>query len=216
MIGRGNQNTSGAIFRVIILGIFVGFGFILFNRNANTPGGGENTPLPSTLEPLSSPTAPALTTIMPGTDTPVALQLGNVRLYIPNANVVSNIVPVFLGGTGSWNIQFLGGNVGHLQGTGWIDAPGNIVLAGHIEQSDGTPGIFAGLSQIAFGDDVILEIEGERRVYTVSTIRETSPQDLSVLYPTPVEQVTLITCDQYDFISNSYLARIVVTALRVS
>ena len=216
MLGRDRQGSGGVILRVIMLGILLGFAYVIYDRNNNAPGGEVIASLPATIEPLASPTVLTLPTLIDATPTPVALQIGNVRLFIPKADVLSDIVPVFLGDNGSWNIQFLGDNVGHLQGTGWIDVPGNIVLAGHVERSNGTPGIFAALRNLAYGDDVILVIEGVQRTYSVNGMHETDPQDLSVLYPTSVDQLTLITCDAYDFVTNTYLERMVVTAVRVS
>lgn len=46
----------------------------------------------------------------------------------------------------------------------------------------------------------------------MNNIRSTEPDDLSVLYPSAQNMLTLITCDNYDFVSNTYLTRTIVTA----
>jgi sortase (surface protein transpeptidase) len=37
-----------------------------------------------------------------------------------------------------------------------------------------------------------------------------------VLYPTDTDRITLITCDSYDFLQNTYQDRLVVVADRVA
>jgi len=139
----------------------------------------------------------------------------SVQLMIPRADVIAPVIRVHLGDGGTWNVSQLGYNAGHLEGTAWLGQPGNIVLAGHVEMSDGSPGIFAQLEQLNQGDQLLL-IDGSssRLVYEVTSIRRVEPNDLSVLYPTDTDQLTLITCGDYDLISNSYLIRIVVTSTR--
>lgn len=212
MIGRGRGTSGGAIARVILLGIIAGIGYIVFDQQRGIPEGGSSLAATAI---VSRPTASLLPSFTPE-PTPVLPVRPTVRLIIPRLSVETNIVPVYLDDEiGSWNIRFLGGSAGHLEGTAWIDAPGNIVLAGHVERSDGSPGIFASLHRLLYGDEITLDINGEQRYYAVSALITTSPQDLSVLYPTRGDQLTLITCEAYDFISNTYQERIVVTALRI-
>jgi LPXTG-site transpeptidase (sortase) family protein len=93
---------------------------------------------------------------------------------------------------------------------------GNIVLAGHVEMVDGRRGIFATIGELEIGDPLYLSQDGEERVYQVTQLFTTAPDDLSVLYPTTDERVTLITCSNYDFLQDSYLDRVVVIAERVA
>jgi LPXTG-site transpeptidase (sortase) family protein len=124
------------------------------------------------------------------------------------------VIEVFLDGN-SWDIRNLGTNVGHLQGTAWLDTPGNIVLSGHVEMADGRLGVFATIEELAQGDLVVLQHGTEERRYGVREISRVAPDDLRVLYPTQSEQLTLITCDAYDFFQNAYLERVVVVADRL-
>jgi LPXTG-site transpeptidase (sortase) family protein len=136
-------------------------------------------------------------------------------IMIPAAGVHTRVIQVFLDGE-SWDVTNLGNNVGHLQGTPWFDDPGNIVLSGHVELTDGRRGVFASLKDLKDRDLIIVEYNGVQRRYVVNEIRNVPPDDLSPLMPSDRDQLTLITCDAYDFWSDSYLERTVIIAERAS
>jgi LPXTG-site transpeptidase (sortase) family protein len=146
--------------------------------------------------------------------TPGALLDQRPYLSIPELGVYSPIIEVFLDGV-SWDVTRLGIDVGHLQGTAWLDEPGNIVLSGHVELSDGRKGAFRDLEQISIGRRVSVVYAGQTRHYEVVEQYEVDPTDLTPLYPSDGDRLTLITCGEYDFFSNTYLKRIVVVADRV-
>jgi LPXTG-site transpeptidase (sortase) family protein len=82
--------------------------------------------------------------------------------------------------------------------------------------ANGGPGVFAHLRDLSAGDIVYLTPPNEaQRIYSIETVRTVAPDDLSVLYPTTTDRLTLITCDSFDFVSFTYLERIVATAARV-
>ncbi len=136
-------------------------------------------------------------------------------MSLPNAGVVAPIIDVFIR-DGSWDVANLGASVGHLQGTAPIGTPNNVGLAGHSELRDGTRGIFAYIQELNYGDPILIEVGDQRLEYRVSGLRSVPPTDLSVLRPTDRERLTLITCDDYDFLLNIYRTRVVVLAERVS
>jgi len=194
---------------LVLIGIVVGIVFVLLDQ----------PPTPPTTEPLTtpriSPTGGALNTPTPpptNISTPPSTAQ-SARLLIPAAAVSSPIIPVYLDGT-SWDVSKLGVNVGHLQGTAWFNNSGNVVLSGHVELSDGRRGVFASIKDLLVGDTIIIEYEGVERRYTVTEITTAAPDDLTPLYPSQNERLTLITCDSYDFLSDSYLNRTVVIAER--
>ncbi len=81
----------------------------------------------------------------------------------------------------------------HLLNSADFSEPGNIVLAGH------RTSWFRPLEHVATGDRIDLEwVDGtgalRRRTYTVSTIRVSDPEDLTLLAPTSDDQLTLLTC----------------------
>jgi LPXTG-site transpeptidase (sortase) family protein len=147
--------------------------------------------------------------------TPSSRAYDGVSIQIPALGLNAGVGEFALNGT-SWNINPWESGIGHLQGTGWFDAGGNIALGGHSWLPDLTPGIFANLHTVKAGDEVIVQVGGEERHYTVSTVTSVSMYDLSVLSPSSGEQITLITCDaaSFDPGSDMYYQRVIVTAQR--
>lgn len=204
------RNRKNPLPFLILIGIVAGIVFVILDQRTTQPTT-ENITTPQSAQPtqveLDTPTPSS--TIVP--TPPSAAQ--SARLLIPAAAVSSPIIPVYLDGT-SWDVSKLGVNVGHLQGTAWFNQVGNVVLSGHVELSDGRRGVFASLEDLLVGDTIIVEYEGTQRRYTVTEITKAAPADLTPLYPAQIERLTLVTCDSYDFLSDSYLERTVVIAER--
>ncbi len=156
---------------------------------------------PPTAQPLVLPTA------LPPDTRPT--------IFIPTAGVRTNVIEVYLDGI-SWDVSRLGYNAGHLQGTAPITGRGNLVLAGHVEMADGRPGVFAGINSLGLGDPLILSRGTLEKRYLVSAVKTVQPDDLSVLYPTDTDRITLITCGDYNFLQDVYQERIVVIADRTA
>ncbi len=148
---------------------------------------------------------------------PAAYAYEGVTVSIPSLNINSGIARFPLNGI-SWTIRPWEQGIGHLEGTGWFNEGGNIALAGHSVMPDNSPGIFAQLHLMNLGDEIVVEAGDGQRSYTVTNIVNTPINDLTVLYPTGGERLTLVTCDanSYDRQSNSYLRRIVVIAERTA
>lgn len=206
---------------LILLGVLAGVGYLIYDQ-ASHPAPTENTAVVElpTLTPTIPITPTAILESLIGgfQPTPTATSaITQVDLTIPNAGVAARVIQVYLNNEGTWDVSSLGMNAGHLQGTNWITTPGNIVLAGHVEMSNGGPGIFARIHNLSLGDRMFLEVMGEdNRTYAVTNVQRVDPSDLSVLYPSEFDILTLITCSDYDFISDVYQERIVVTARRVT
>lgn len=134
-------------------------------------------------------------------------------LQIPVVNITSGITSFPLDGQ-SWAIDPWERAVGHLQGTAWLDTPGNIVLGGHSEYPDGRPGIFNRLYGVGIGDEIFLLDNDFRRRYVVVNVLEVNYTDLSVIYPTLHNRLTLITCDIPSYVAeqNLYYERLVIVA----
>jgi LPXTG-site transpeptidase (sortase) family protein len=108
-------------------------------------------------------------------------------------------------------------NVGHLQGTSWVNSgPGNIVLSAHVEMRDGRAGPFSHIADLQIGDRIFLNHGEEQWQYAIVEVMNVEPTDLTPLYPSQNELLTLITCDSYDFFRNTYQERTVVVAERIS
>jgi LPXTG-site transpeptidase (sortase) family protein len=223
---RRRSTSRGTFMKLILLGVFSGLAFLVYD-NLSAPGSEP----PVVIEPIATPT-PALPTEVPEADTPppadtptpaaVANGLTTGRdsvsgstLFIPAAGVFAPITRVYLDGV-SWDVSNLGLNIGHLQGTAWMDSsPGNIVLSAHVEMRDGSGGPFSTLHELDIGDLVILQRGEDERRYVITEVFSVEPDDLTPVYPTTSERLTLITCDDYDFFQDVYATRTVVVAERL-
>jgi LPXTG-site transpeptidase (sortase) family protein len=206
MIYRRRQPSS--LLTVIVLGVIAGAVFMLY-KQWSAP---VTPPVPTpTAVPTLIPTFTTAPLVIPTATRPVI----TARLSIPTAGIVTPVVDVYLDGV-SWDVRYLGDNAGHLQSTAWLNDTGNVVLAGHVETVDGRPGIFAALSDLRPGDPIALSDGTVVKRYAVTSVKTVQPDDLSVLYPTTNDQITLITCDGYNFLDNAYDERIVVVGQRVA
>jgi LPXTG-site transpeptidase (sortase) family protein len=86
------------------------------------------------------------------------------------------------------------GKVAHYPGTAWPGGGSNIYLYAHARD-----GMFITLWNASIGDEIVLTLlDGSQRRYVVSQIRpNVTWNDMSVLAPTPTEQLTLQTCTSY-------------------
>jgi LPXTG-site transpeptidase (sortase) family protein len=86
------------------------------------------------------------------------------------------------------------GAAAHYPGTSWPGGGSNIYLYAHARD-----GMFIKLWDAQVGDEVVLTlVDGSQRRYVVSEIRpKVVWNDMSVLAPTPTEQLTLQTCTSY-------------------
>jgi sortase A len=87
--------------------------------------------------------------------------------------------------------------VGHIEDTARPGAEGNCGIAGHRD------GFFRGLKDIALGDAIELETLDGRQMYHVERRWIVDPEDVSVLDPTPVRSLTLVTCYPFYFIGSA-------------
>jgi sortase A len=87
--------------------------------------------------------------------------------------------------------------VGRIIGTARLGEAGNTGIAGHRD------GFFRGLKDIAPGDRVDLALTNQTSHYVVESIRITTPDDVSVLQPTPKASLTLVTCYPFYFVGSA-------------
>ncbi len=199
---RRQSSPLVSLMTLMVVGLIIGGMFTLYER-IGSPGS-RPAPEPVLYGPLLPPTTMPLAI-------PTVVKPDYTTFLVPTAGVHAPVVEVYLNGD-SWDVSRLGYNAGHLQGTVPFGAPGNLVLVGHVEMADGRPGIFASINSMQVGDPLILSRGQLEKRYAVSEVRTVEPDDLSVLYPTTNDQLTLITCGDYDFLQNQYLERIVVIA----
>lgn len=207
------------LFLLIFVGIVAGIVFFVYDNAQRSAPDALPTLAPSAATSDAPQESVASAPEAPLTDPnrPVATILPNTRLFVPSMSINAPIIHVFLS-QGTWDISLLGNNVGHLQGTGWIDGSStskNIVLSGHVELADGRKGIFADIENIEVGALVAIQTDDQTWLYTVREVSKTSPDDLRPIYPSDSDRLTLITCGAYDFFSNTYQERIIVVAERI-
>jgi sortase A len=112
-------------------------------------------------------------------------------------------VPV-LRGTDDRTLDY---GVGLIEDTAEPGAEGNSGIAGHRD------GFFRGLKDITRGDAIRIETLRGTSVYRVERTWIVKPEDVSVLEPTPVAALTLVTCYPFYFQGSAPL-RFIVRAVR--
>lgn len=206
------QRSGGSFGLILAIGLGLIAGIIFFTRNAQPDAFSESVAL------VTPPVSPTIDLLPTSTVAPPVEGLPTYHLLIPTADIHTSIIQLpFVDATGTWDVHLLGINAGHLRRTAWFGDSGNMVIIGHVELADGSPGPFAELSTLEAGSLIYIIDSANTpiRTYRVIETRATTPTDISVLYSTPDDRLTLITCGSYDLLSNSYLQRVVTTASRV-
>jgi sortase A len=126
------------------------------------------------------------------TDLPLAI------LHIPK---IALEVPVFNG----TDDLTLNRGVGRILGTAQIGQAGNFGIAGHRD------GFFRGLKDVARDDIVELILPDRTDLYVITQMQIVSPDDVSVLAPTPTPTLTLVTCFPFYYVGDAP-QRYIVTA----
>jgi len=142
------------------------------------------------------------------------------RVAAPSVNLLADIVPLYFDvSIDTWNLSHLYNQAGHLEGTANLDEGGNFVLAGHVELGDGLPGPFARIGELRQGDliSVFRENAADTQIvrYVVTEVLTVAPDDFSVIRNRGYEELTLITCADWDAQKRDYLKRVVVRARRL-
>jgi LPXTG-site transpeptidase (sortase) family protein len=139
-----------------------------------------------------------------------------MRIVSEKARLSTQITPLYFGRNDDWDLSTLGGFAGHLEGTPNMGQGGNFVLAGHVELKDGVPGPFANLSLLSVGDPItILSTTREATVatvYRVTSVEVVKPDAFDHIRNHGYEELTLVTCGDWDPISGTYRVRLIVHA----
>lgn len=138
---------------------------------------------------------------------------GGRTLDIPVLGIHADVTTFPLGET-TWDISPWERNAGQLEHLGWIDSPINTVIAAHSRYPSGEPGIFSELDTLHAGDVIFVRDEDVQRAYIVREIQIVDYRDLTPLYPTTDQRLTLITCSIPSYVAaqNLYYDRVVVVA----
>jgi len=134
------------------------------------------------------------------------------RIVIPAIDVDAPVVVIPIR-NGTWDVEQITHEVGHLRGTASPGDSSNVVMAGHITLSTGGYGPFRGLAQLQPGDEVLVYVGDHKvHVYTVDSVKTVEATDVEVTYPTTEPILTLITCVNWDPVQGRYNDRLVVVA----
>jgi len=93
--------------------------------------------------------------------------------------------------------QTLNRGVGRILGTARVGESGNLGIAGHRD------GFFRGLKDLALGDEIDLLRTSRTDKYVIENIHVVNPEDISVLNPTDVPSITLVTCFPFYYVGNA-------------
>jgi len=139
----------------------------------------------------------------------------NLTLEIPSLGVDAPIVGV-LKSSDSWDVTWLGDSVGWLEGSAYPTWEGNTVLTGHVWDADNTPGIFAGLKTLRYGDRISIRAYGQTYIYEVRENAWLWGSSVSKVFKhEEYDWVTLLTCEGYNPLTGNYIFRRMVRAVLV-
>jgi LPXTG-site transpeptidase (sortase) family protein len=192
---------------IIIIGAVVAFTLYQRSDSARPP---LITPTPL---PTAAPTAVAA---LPQ-PTPSATPEVRMRIVSPKASLSTAITRLYFTTEGeNWDLTYLHNFAGHLEGTAELGMGGNFVLAGHVELGDGEPGPFKYIGNLKKGDEIMVYSETPEKPfvvrYKVTEVKEVDPTEISVIRNHGYEELTLITCDDWDQETGEYLTRVIVHA----
>lgn len=137
------------------------------------------------------------------------------QLFLPTIAVESPVFEAWQHKR-TWAFFVFTEEAGHLQYTAYPGEGGNVVIGGHYELTDFSPGPFYELDQLEEGDLIDIYYLGELFTYEVIFTELVDPTNLSVVAPTPIEMLTLLTCYDYSSIADTYEHRYVVRAALVA
>jgi LPXTG-site transpeptidase (sortase) family protein len=139
---------------------------------------------------------------------PYAENMG-VTLEIPKLKLKMPIVGVPLV-KGNWEVDWLSGVGGWLQGTAFPGLSGNSVIMSHVVTRYGTNGPFARLNTLSVGDRILITAFNRQYVYEVTSVGNVAPNDITVFKHASKPVVTLMTCSKYNAVTKEYDGRLVV------
>jgi sortase A len=111
-----------------------------------------------------------------------------------------------------WQVDWLTGVGGWLQGTAFPGLSGNSVIMSHVVTRYGAAGPFARLNALNLGDNIYVTSLGRTYVYQVKKTGNVAADDISVLKHATKPVLRLITCSQWNEATQTYDGRYVVYA----
>jgi LPXTG-site transpeptidase (sortase) family protein len=157
---------------------------------------------------------PAVVTTQPTTPTAEVVPAGSV-LNIPKINVSAPILLAASNEESAFQKDLQNGVV-HYANTSLPGENGNTVIFGHSSNDWWEPGsfkfVFVLLDKLVAGDTFSVNYQQKKYTYEVTEVRVVEPTDLSVLRPTTIPTISIITCTP----PGTSWKRLVVVAKQIS
>ncbi|HXQ37234.1 MAG TPA: sortase, partial [Anaerolineales bacterium] len=179
-------------------------------RNRPTP---TSTGLSGFVIPITGFSPNVYSHLEPDVIRPIYSSTG-ITLEIPVLKTSMSIVGVQQR-AGRWDVSWLWGQAGWLEGSAYPTFPGNSVVTAHVVTADGKAGPFYRLRYLPAGEYVFIYNGGYRYTYKVMSNEVVLPNNESVFKHEEKSWLTLITCDSYDEATGTYLRRVAIRALLV-
>lgn len=140
----------------------------------------------------------ATTKTSPKAETKSVPAFTDFHLLIPSLDISAPVIADVDGSDKKAYFKALQGGVAHFKDTAKPGGSSNIFIFGHSSYYPWDPGeykeIFKNLEDIKIGDEIDLWYQSHEYKYKVTETKVVEPSDVSVLKPTPKEQLTLMTC----------------------
>jgi len=161
--------------------------------------------------------APNVITPLPLMPVDFAYAQTTLKLEIPKLRVNIPIVGVdYSSADRNWNITWLDRNAGWLEKTAFPTHNGNSVLTAHSILANGLEGPFAKLDALQYGDQIIINLDGQKYIYEVRETKRVRPWEVNAaLKHEETAWLTLIGCQEYDETMKEYRYRYLVRAVLV-
>lgn len=160
--------------------------------------------------------APGKLTALPSQPLDLAYDPTYVTLSIPDLNVTASVTTVPFR-NGAWDVTWLGNQVGYLEGSAYPTWNGNTVLTAHNTTAYDEPGLFADLSQLRYGDQIVIYAYGQAYTYEVREKLVVSQTNLAATFKEQrLDWVTLMTCTDFSPAKGEYVNRLLVRAVLIS
>jgi LPXTG-site transpeptidase (sortase) family protein len=141
---------------------------------------------------------------------------GELTLEIPSLGIAASIVGVPQTSDG-WDVSWLGKSAGWLEGSAFPTWQGNTVLTAHVWNADNTPGIFANIKSLKYGDRFSIHAFGQEYIYEVRENTWVWGSSVSKVFKhEEYDWVTLLTCEGYNPLTGRYFFRRMVRAVLVA
>ncbi|MDD5467903.1 MAG: sortase [Anaerolineales bacterium] len=178
------------------------------------PAGGEGLAVISFQDHETLPDYPIPTPKVDPTALPAQAEADTsppVRLLIPDLGLDAVVKYVPYDGF-TWLIQGLQWELAWMGDTSWPGLGSNTGIAGHVTLRNGSDGPFRNLETLQPGSQVVVLTEKNAYTYAIKEQKVVSDIDFSVVQPSEMPQLTLITCTGWDPDMRLYLQRLIVVA----